>query len=281
MTAAIVVDRLTKNYGRAIAVRQLSLDVPYGTLYALIGSNGAGKSTTLRCVVGLSTPTSGRILLDGETLTPKTFERLAFVPDVPACYGWLTVRDHLEMTRAQFKAYDHGRAADLLDRFRLPPTKKGRELSKGQQTALSLVLAFCVRPSIIILDEPLSGLDPGAQRHALDLMVSAAADGAAVLVSSHHVGQMERVAENVAILHSGQILEFGRVDDLLARHKIVEAVRGGEAEKAVERVYTSGENVQALRSRFERDGATVRLLDCSLEDIYLRAVSSDLGRETV
>jgi ABC-2 type transport system ATP-binding protein len=170
---------------------------------------------------------------------------------------------------------------ELLDRFRLPSTKKCRELSKGQQTALSLVLAFCIRPSIVILDEPLSGLDPGAQRHALDLMVGAAADGAAVLVSSHHVGHMERVAENVAILHSGQILESGRVDDLLARHKFVEAVRDGEAERAVERVYTNGENVQALRSRLERDGATVRLLDCTLEDIYLQAVSSDTGKESV
>ncbi|HET9343146.1 MAG TPA: ABC transporter ATP-binding protein [Candidatus Eremiobacteraceae bacterium] len=277
MTAAIAINRLTKTYGRAVAVRQLSLDVPFETIFALIGSNGAGKSTTLRCIVGLSTPTSGRILINNETLTPKTFERLAYVPDVPACYGWLTVRDHLDMTRGQFKAYDHGRAAALLDRFQLSPTKKVRALSKGQQTALSLVLAFCVRPSIIVLDEPMSGLDPGSQRHALDLMVAAAADGAAVLVSSHHVGQMERVAENVAILHSGLIVESGRVEDLLASHKIVEAIRGGEAEEAIRRVYTNGEDVHALRSQLEADGASIRILDVTLEDIYLHAVASDLS----
>jgi ABC-2 type transport system ATP-binding protein len=271
MTPAVAVRHVTKRYGKTVAVSDLSVDAAYGEIFAFLGSNGAGKSTTLRAIVGLTPPTSGRILIDGGPLIPKTFERVAYVPDASACYGWLTIEDHLTMTQGQFKRYERSRALDLVERFHLNPAKRVKSLSSGQSTALSLVLAFCVRPDIVILDEPMNGLDPGAQRTALDLMVAAAADGAAIVMSSHHVPQVERVADRVAILHQGSLVECGTVDDLVARHAVVEAVTG--AERLVQRYPATSVDAESLIAGVEAEGGSARLVEFTLEEICLRETS--------
>src|SRR5215472_7355541 len=188
----ISVAGLTKKYGSTTAVDDLSFDIAKGSIFGLLGTNGAGKTTTFKCILGLAFPNAGEVRFDGQTLHPELFERLAYVPERSALYDWMTGRDHLELTRRSFRRYDAARAQALLDLFAFDPKKKVKQLSKGQQSALALTLAFAIRPDILVLDEPSSGLDPVHQRRVLDLMIDAAAGGATVLLSPHQIGQVER-----------------------------------------------------------------------------------------
>jgi ABC-2 type transport system ATP-binding protein len=196
MTPTIDIDRLTKRYGSTTAVDDLTLQIPRGSVCGLLGPNGAGKTTTFKCMLGLSRPSLGTVRFDGMPLAPETFERLVYVPEKSMLYEWMTGAEHLEVVRRSYVRYDAARAAELVALFGLDQSKKVRALSKGQRTALMLVLAFCIRPEILVLDEPASGLDPVHQRNVLDLIIDAAAGGATVIFSSHQVTQVERAADH-------------------------------------------------------------------------------------
>ena len=131
------------------------------------------------------------------------------------------------MYRRSYKRYDDARARELLALFELDPRLRAAKLSKGMRTAVALVLAFSIRPRVLILDEPSSGLDPVHQRNVLDLMIDAAANGAAVLFSSHQVGQVERAADSVAIMKKGKLIVNSGIDELKTGEKIIEAVFAG------------------------------------------------------
>ncbi|MGH7755819.1 MAG: ABC transporter ATP-binding protein [Vulcanimicrobiaceae bacterium] len=293
---AIEIRQLTKRYGRnadaTIAVNDLSLSIPPGSICGLLGPNGSGKTTTFNCLLGFARPTSGSIRIDGAPLVPSTFDHLSFVPEQSSLYCGISVAQHLELHRRSFRRYDDARARELLALFGLDPRKRVRVLSKGQTTALALVLAFAIRPSIVILDEPTSGLDPIHQRHVLDLMIDAAGTGATVLFSSHQVTQVERAADRVAILKAGRIVVDSTVDALKAGEKIVEgvfetaipALDGLAGDPRVRRVERAGRilrlfvdggsaefaaRVDALGSR------STAVLDLNLEDIFINAVGDD------
>ncbi|HTW84608.1 MAG TPA: ABC transporter ATP-binding protein [Candidatus Sulfotelmatobacter sp.] len=281
----IAVRGLTKRYGGVLAADDVSLDVPAGSVCGLLGRNGAGKTTTFRCLLGFTTPDSGEVRLDGKPLTPHTFEHLGYVPERPALYGWLTVAQHLEFARRTQPRYDAAFASELLATFRLDPKKKAKKLSKGQQTALSLIVALSTRPNILILDEPASGLDPVMQRVVLDLFVDAATSGAAILLSSHQIGQVDRAADRIAIMRDGKIVVAGELDDLREASRVVEATFDGTppdlsalGEMKVERAGTSvrlhaNGRADSVAARLGALGAvSVRVLDRSLEDLFLDAV---------
>lgn len=287
---AITIDRLTKHYGTQAAVEDLSLDVAEGSVCGLLGPNGAGKTTTFKCLLGLAHATSGSVTVDGAPVTPATFETLAFVPEKSALYEWMTVGDHFRLARLAYKNYDPARAAELAALFKLDSRKKIGRLSKGQQTAVAIVLAFAIRPRILILDEPASGLDPIYQRVVLDLVIDAAAGGATVLFSSHQIGQVERAADRIAILKNGRLVLDGDLDTLKGDEKIVEAVFDGPAvapnglasDARVRRIEQNGRILRAyvrsgsaeFASRLEELGPkAVSVYDLSLEDIFLGAVA--------
>mgnify|MGYP001297515903 CR=1 FL=1 len=298
--AVILVKNLSKRYGRIEAIDDVSFEIPRGSIFGLLGTNGAGKTTTFKCMLGLARADRGRVELDGAPLRPKTFEELAYVPETNALYDWMTGNDHLEFTRRSFRGYDAARARALIDTFQIDPTRKAAKLSKGQQSALALTLAFSIRPRLLVLDEPSAGLDPLHQRHVLDLLIDAAASGATVLLSSHQIGQVERAADHVAILHQGKIVIQGEVDQLKANEKIVEAtfdprapeLRELEADSSVRRIVRNGRIVRAfvrgnpdeVARRINAAAPTsIRVLDQNLEDIFVTAVgvqaSADPARE--
>ena len=171
MEHSIAIRDLTKRYGNFTAVSGLTLEVEPGSICGLLGPNGAGKSTTFKCLLGLARPTSGSIAIEGKPLTPATFQDLAYVPEKSALYENLTLAEHLEYYRRCYARYDAARASELIDMFKLDRKKKVGKFSKGQRTAVSLILAFSLRPRIFVLDEPASGLDPIFQRLVLDLMM--------------------------------------------------------------------------------------------------------------
>ncbi len=290
MATSITIANLTKRYGRVDAVSDLSLDLEEGSVCGLLGPNGAGKSTTFKCLLGLQRPTSGSIALAGKPFAPNVFEYLSYVPERSALYEWMTVAQHLELTRRAYRSYDAARARELAALFRLDAEKRVRTLSKGQHTALALVLAFATRPRILVLDEPASGLDPVFQRAVLDLIIEAAAGGATVLFSSHQIGQVERAADRIAIMRDGRLVVAGDLDTLKGTEKIIvgtfeasvpdapglaadESVRRIERSGRILRVYAAGDAERVARQVAALGPRSLEVLDLSLEDIFLAAVS--------
>ncbi len=290
MNTPISIENLTKRYGRVEAVIDLSLALEAGSVCGLLGPNGAGKSTTFKCLLGLQRPSAGEVTLEGRPVSAAVFESLSYVPERSALYEWMTVGQHLELTRRAYRTYDAARARELMTLFKLEPAKRVRHLSKGQHTALALVLAFAIRPRILVLDEPASGLDPIYQRAVLDLIIDAAAGGASVLFSSHQIGQVERAADRIAIMRAGRLVVAGDLDTLKGSEKIVVAtfdgpvpdapglaadpnVRRIERSGRILRAYVSGESERVIRAATALAPRSLDVHDLSLEDIFLAAVS--------
>ncbi|MEA2719094.1 MAG: type transport system ATP-binding protein [Candidatus Eremiobacteraeota bacterium] len=290
----IAIEGLTKRYRARTVLDGVTLDVPAGSICGLLGRNGAGKTTTFRCALRLARPDAGEVRFGGEPLRTATFERLGYVPDRPSLYAWLTVQQHLHLAARAYRTYDAARARELLATFRLDPAAQARALSRGQETALSLVLAFAIRPSLLLLDEPTGGLDPLLQRATLELIIDAASGGASVLFSSHAIGQLERAADRVAVLRDGRIVLSGDIEALRASEKIVEAtfddgafrsdtpalagVRRWEHAGAALRAYTE-RDPDAVAAELARAGArSVRVLDRNLEDLFMDAIADETAR---
>jgi ABC-2 type transport system ATP-binding protein len=287
---AIAIDHLTKRYGTQDAVADLTLHVAEGSVCGLLGPNGAGKSTTFKCLLGLARPTSGSATVEGAPVTPSTFETLVYVPEKNTLYEWMTVGQHLDLARRVYANYDAARAAELAAVFKLDSRKKIKRLSKGQQAAVALVMAFAIRPRVLVLDEPSSGLDPIFQRVVLDLIIDAAAGGASVLFSSHEIGQVERAADCIAIMKNGRLVLQGNLDTLKGDEKIVEAIFDGPAalpngvasDSRIRRIERNGRILRAyvnggsaeIAAELETLGPkAVSIYDLSLEDIFIGAVT--------
>jgi ABC-2 type transport system ATP-binding protein len=283
----IAISCLTKTYGGTAAVDDLTLEVPTGSVCGLLGRNGAGKTTTFKCLLGFAKPNAGTVQFDGEPLAPHTFVKLGYVPERAQLYGWLTVAQHLEVVRRTQPTYDDAYAKELLATFRLEPRKKAKRLSKGQQTALSLVVALAHRPTLLVLDEPASGLDPVMQRAVLDILIDSATSGSTILLSSHQIGQIERAADRVAVMRDGRLVLDGELDDLRAAAKTIEATFDGaipnlagvtgvarwETAGLTARAYANGSAEDVARQLTAIGGHGVRVLDRTLEDIFLEAVA--------
>ncbi len=288
--STITISNLRKLYGKITAVDGFSLEIPGASVFGLLGPNGAGKTTTFKCMLGLAHPTSGEIFYDGKPLVPETFERIAYIPERSVLYDWMTVAEHVEMTRRAFRAFDPKRAFELLATFNIDRHRRVRVLSKGMRTAVMVALAFARNAEILVLDEPTGGLDPVNQRHVLSLMINEAAKGNSVIFSSHQIGQVERAAEHIAVMDRGRLVLQGLVDDLKADRKIVEGIfpdvtftldgiandsrvaRADRTERIVRLLVTGG--ADEIAERLTSAGAMgVRVLDLNLEDIFLYAVS--------
>jgi ABC-2 type transport system ATP-binding protein len=228
--AVIRLEGLVKRYGRQAAVDGLSLEVPEGSVFGLLGENGAGKTTTIQAILGLIQPTAGRLEVLGLDPSRQGFEvrrRTGYVPEVPALYDWMTAAEigwfasgfHLDAggSTAGYEA----RYAELVRGFELPAKRKIKALSKGMRAKVSLALALASDPPLLVLDEPTSGLDVLVRREFLESMVDLAGAGRTVLLSSHQIAEVERVASHVALLHKGKLILAEALDELKARTFLV------------------------------------------------------------
>jgi ABC-2 type transport system ATP-binding protein len=148
----IAISGLTKRYGDRVVVDDATLEVPSGSICGLLGRNGAGKTMTFKCMLGFARPDAGEVRFDGDTLATATFQKLGYVPERPQIYGWMTVAEHLDLVRRTQRRYDAARVTELLATFRLDGRKRASTLSKGQQGALALIVAFAGTPSLLVLD---------------------------------------------------------------------------------------------------------------------------------
>ncbi len=213
--SAIRIENLTKRFRGQVAVDGLSLDVPEGSLFGLLGENGAGKTTTLQILLGLIAADGGKasvLGLDSSRSGLEIRRRVGYVPEQPALYDWMTVAEigwfaagfHPD-ARTGTAAYQT-RYVELTEGFGLPPKRKIKALSKGMRAKVSLALALASDPALLVLDEPTSGLDAMVRREFLESLVDLASTGRTVLLSSHQIGEVERVASHIAMLHQGKLI---------------------------------------------------------------------------
>jgi ABC-2 type transport system ATP-binding protein len=207
MEDAIRTYRLTKYYGRRKVVDSLELRVAPGTVYGLLGRNGAGKSTTLKMLTGMVRPDHGRIELLGEdieTLTAPTRSRIAYLAEGHPLYTWMSIGQAVAFTTSFYPNADRELAYQILDHFGLSPKKKIGQLSKGQRAQVSLTLAIAPDPELLILDDPTLGLDTNTRRDFLESMIQIIQRrGRTILFSSHVLGDVERVADRVGVMVDG------------------------------------------------------------------------------
>jgi ABC-2 type transport system ATP-binding protein len=221
---------LGKRYRRTWALRDCSLAVPAGSIVALVGPNGAGKTTLLNLLVGLIEPTEGTIcVLDGEPAgSPKALDGVGFVAQDAPLYQNLTVGDTLRVIGNLNRRWDKARAAGRLAALGIPLDRKVGRMSGGQQAQLALTLALARRPRLLVLDEPLAMLDPLARFDFMDTVMTAASeDGLTVVLSSHVLAELERVADYLIVLAAGHLQVAGTVKDVLAAHRVLTAPPGG------------------------------------------------------
>jgi ABC-2 type transport system ATP-binding protein len=208
MTHAIVTERLTKYYGERCVVNCLNLRIPTGTVYGFLGRNGAGKSTTIKMLMGMAQPNSGRVELLGHelaSLPPAVRGRIAYLAEGHPLYGWMTVAEAVRFNRAFHPERWNQRMLDqILEHFEIPSRSKLRRLSNGQRANVALALAIAPDPDLLVLDDPTLGLDTVARRDFLMSMIHLVArQGRTILFSSHILADVERVADRIGILVDG------------------------------------------------------------------------------
>lgn len=219
MSNAIRLDHLSKRFGSQLALDDVSLEVASGTVFALLGENGAGKSTTIRLLLGLAEPDSGHASVFGmESVTHSLEIRrcVGYVAERPTLYDWMTV-DEIGWFTAGFYGGDFlPTYKKLIEQFSLPSNKKLKTLSKGMRAKVALALSMGHDPDLLILDEPTSGLDTMVRREFLESMVDRAASGKTVFLSSHQIHEVERVADIVGIMRQGKMIVVERLEKLKA-----------------------------------------------------------------
>ena len=215
---------LGKCYGSTWALRDCSLAIPAGRVAALVGPNGAGKTTLLNLAVGLVCPTAGRVTVLGGQAAGclAALDGIAFVAQDIPLYGNLSAADMLHLTRNLNRRFDQNFAEGRLTELGIPLRRKAGRLSGGQQAQLALTLALARQPRLLILDEPMAMLDPVARHDFMASVLTAAVDeGVSVLLSSHVLAELERVADFLVLLSHGRVQVAGEVDDLLASHRVL------------------------------------------------------------
>lgn len=211
---------LSKSFGAKRVVDHLDLCVSQGAIFALLGDNGAGKSTTIRMLTGQIPADAGKATILNQDCWADSVAlryRVGYVPERPRFYDWMTVAEIGRFASGFHRAGYRQRYADLIERFALERNAKLKTLSKGGYAKVGLALALAIDPEVLILDEPTSGLDLFTRREFLSSMVELAAEGRTILISSHAVAEMERVASHVAFLGQGKVLLSGTMDDMRAR----------------------------------------------------------------
>ncbi len=279
---------LVKRYGSTAAVDGLSLKVPKGAIYALIGRNGSGKTTTIRMLLDLARPDSGSAMVFGMDCHAdrcKVLERVGYVGDRPLLGGY-TGEQLVRFTRGFYPRWSD----ELLERyvrvFDIPMKRRFRNLSRGNQTKMWLLLALAQQPDLLVLDEPTAGLDPVTTDQLLRVLVEdVAAEGRTVFLSSHHLSEVERIADWVGMIDKGKLLLEAPMEELRSNFRRIQVAGvAGAVPAAAVRVRRSGgsteyvvrDGAEEFVNALEREGATVlQSSPMNLSEIFLECLERE------
>jgi ABC-2 type transport system ATP-binding protein len=216
---------LSRSFGSRAALAEVSLSVPQGCVFGLVGENGAGKSTLIKHILGLWRAQRGSVRVFG--LDPvadpvAVLGRIGYLSEQPDLPEWMRVGEVMRYTQALYPHWDAAYAESMREQFGLPSDARVQTLSKGQRAKLALLAAQAHRPDLLLLDEPSSGLDPIVRSDILSAIIRTVADeGRTVFFSSHILEEIERVSDHVAMLHEGKLVLCGPLDEIKAQHRIV------------------------------------------------------------
>ncbi|MEZ6123750.1 MAG: ABC transporter ATP-binding protein [Planctomycetaceae bacterium] len=218
----VQINGLSRRYGRQQALDDVTLDVPTGGVFGLVGENGAGKTTLLKHILGLLKAEQGTVRvfgLDPVKQPEEVLKNIGYLSEDRDMPEWMKVADLIHYHSAFFPDWDHAYAAELQQMFDLPTKQRVRTLSRGQLARVGLLLAIAHRPQLLVLDEPSSGLDPVVRRDILAAIIRTVADeGRTVLFSSHLLDEVQRVSDSVAMLNHGKVLLCGGLADVQQQH---------------------------------------------------------------
>lgn len=297
MASVFEFNGVTKRFAKHVALDRVTFTGESGQVIALLGENGAGKTTALKILLGLLPAdggTSSVLGLDSQLYGEEIRRRVGYMPDRPAVYEWMTVREIGWFAAGFYPLGFQHRYEEIAQRFALPdlPIKS---LSKGMQGKVSLALAMAPNPELLVLDEPTSGLDPLVRREFLESMVDVAAEGRTVLLSSHQIAEVERVADVVAILRGGELIVCEPLDVLKTR--VCEVVvtlndietappelvgpaqlLGAQRHDRIWRIYVRDLGEQGrLALETDANHAAVEVRQPSLEEIFVACMTSKTG----
>ncbi|MCY7971355.1 ABC transporter ATP-binding protein [Bacillus spizizenii] len=211
----INLEHVSKKYGRHIAVNDVSITLSSGRIYGLIGPNGSGKSTTLKMMAGLLFPTSGFVKADEKPVAREMVRQTAYLTELDMFYAHFTVKEMVNFYQSQFSDFQTEQAYKLLNEMQLDPEKKIKKLSKGNRGRLKIVLALARRASVILLDEPFSGLDPMVRDSIVNSLVSYIDfEQQIVVIATHEIDEIETLLDEVIILANGEKVEQRDVEDI-------------------------------------------------------------------
>ena len=219
----IEIDKLSRSFGAKVALDEISLRVPRGGVFGLMGENGAGKTTMIKHVLGLYKAEKGSIRVfrrDPAAEPVFVLSRLGYLSEDRSLPQWMRIDELMRYTKAFYPAWDDRFAAQLCETFELNPRQKIRGLSRGQHVRAGLLIALAHRPELLVLDEPSSGLDPVVRRDILEAIIRTVADeGRTILFSSHLLDEVERVSDRVAMLHQGRLVLEDELNNIKADHR--------------------------------------------------------------
>jgi ABC-2 type transport system ATP-binding protein len=298
VSLAIETNGLTYIASSDFSIRDLSLRVPVGALYGFLGPNGCGKTTSIRLLLGLLRPHAGKISLLGHPLPdqlPQALARTGVVPDRPHLHRYLTVAQAIDFHRAFYQAWDARWAGELMGEFRLLPGQKISGLSKGESAKLTLLLALCQTPDLLMLDEPMDGLDPVVRRDVLSALLEyVSRRGATVFVSSHLVHELERFCDWIGVMDRGRLVVELPMAEFRSGNKRIRLTSAGDLESAgapftlLNRDRDSGAFETwvvrgwkpEMAAWFDRGHATVRdVTDLDLEDGFVELLRAFRAQE--
>lgn len=264
MAANFEFQQVTKRFGKQTALDKVSFSGQSGEIVALLGENGAGKTTAIRILLGLLQPEEGaaRVMgLDSKAHGAEIRRRVGYMPDRPALYDWMTVTEIGWFAAGFYPLGFQKHFQHLAQRFELPGDRPIKALSKGMQGKVSLALAMAHEPQLLVLDEPTSGLDPLVRREFLESMIDVAASGRTVLLSSHQIAEVERVADKIAIIRQGTLVLFESLEVL--KSQVYEVVLTLEAVETAVPEMPAGATLMDARRRDRQWQLLVRDLDDS------------------
>lgn len=212
---------VTKRYIGKLALDEVSLHLGKGKIIGVVGENGSGKSTTLKLAAGLIQPTKGKITIDGEAVTRRISDKVAYLSELDTYYPFYTVEETIDFTTTQFADFDKEKALEIMRFLKLPPTQKVRRLSKGNRGRLKIVLTLARRASVLLMDEPLSGLDPMVRDAIVKSLISFIdIENQTVVLTTHEVSEVEPLLDEVIAIRDGHIMDQINVEDLRETEEI-------------------------------------------------------------
>lgn len=297
MTNGLVIqtERLGKSYGRVEALKELNLSIRPHAITAFLGLNGAGKSTTIKILLGMMRPSSGDGTILGQRISDpiesvRIRTKIAYVSESKRLYDYMTVDQMIRFTSAFYPDWRPSEEQRLLRQFKLPLNRKVKSLSKGMRTKLGLLMAFARQPELLILDEPSEGLDPGGIEELLEILVARCSEGTTVFFSSHQIAEVERIADQICILHAGRLVLDSSVDDLRQSYRRIDLVFPSiPAEHdfriaGIEDVRTRGHQMSVLASRnaeavvaraHDFHATSIDITPVALRDVFLQKVKEN------